>query len=635
MPTSSNPRLTNLIPSFKLTSSSTHSSAYCLFGTAYNNQYFRYPTCEITTGNDIWFALNTPSTSSTWPGNLQLSVGLNQNLMEFGKINYYKFSYVRDNQTLAIYHSLDGETWTSVGSKDITSALNGGTLYNDTTYDFCIGGNALASSIAFPCNDDNHICIDKCKIISEGNIIFGWDSKKVLTGEAIIEEPTVYEVDCTSEVYNSLPLHDSHTIYNVLNQDDSVNKYLGEDLIGGTVDNLGEIVPKNYENETRFFEDRNIIYETKCTSTKYNSMSNHSGNVLYSVLQPDNKVYKYLGDHQVGVDKTDIGSIDISNSTTDYIKTSMIIDQTEDFEFVICFTMPSGNHEYNLAGNSDMLGIGATISNNSSDNTKAEGGFQFFVDSGGWENNIAMVACPSAALIADGVTKNYIKFERKGDYLYASYSLDGKNFILETTQAVPTGRTFSTEEPIYLGKVYPNYSDTLNLLSFCLSECYLKQNGQIVFGNDLKPVNFAGENIDTDEYAVVPYVARGNLFDYTKKRTENGYRNHAGLEPSNPQTYESDMSSYAPVSYISEYIPVEAGVKYFRIIPEFTWNWPGIVIYNANKEFLSFIESARASYQEITMPENAAYVRLSICDTTGISLTTCPDFERLCSFCRA
>lgn len=491
----------DIIIAFKLTSSSTHSYGYCLFGTATYNQYYNYPSCEITADNSLWFAMNTPSTSSTWPSNLQLSVSLSSNLMEFGKINYYKFSYVRGNQTLTIYHSLDGETWTSVASKDITSALSGGTLNNDTTYDFCIGGNALSSTIAFPCDDDNHICIDKCKIISNGNIIFGWDSRKVLTGEEIIEEPTVYEVDCTSEVYNSLPLYDPRTIYNVVNQDDSVNKYLGEDLIGGTVDNLGEIVPKNYENETRIFEDRNVIYETKCTSTKYNSMSNHSENVLYSVIQPDNKVYKYLGDHQIGVDKTDIGSIDIANSTSNYIKTSMIIDQTKDFEFVICFTMPSGNHNYNLVGNPDMLGIGATVGNNSSDNTKAEGGFQFFVDSGGWANTTGIMACPSAALIADGVTKNYMKFERKGNYLYASYSLDGKNFILETTQAVPAG-TYSTEEPIYFGKVYTNYSETLNLLSFRLSECYLKQNGQIVFGNELKPVNFAGENINISEYAL-------------------------------------------------------------------------------------------------------------------------------------
>ena len=493
----------DIIIAFKLTSS-THSSAYCLFGTAYYNQSYNYPTCEITTDNSLWFALNTPSTSSTWPAALQLSVGLTNNLMEFGKINYYKFSYVKDDQTLTIYHSLDGKTWTSVASKDITSVLNGGTLYNDTTYDFCIGGNALSSNIAFPCDDDNHICIDKCKIISNGNIIFGWDSKKVLTGEAIIEEPTVYEVDCTSEIYNSLSTHDPRTIYNVVNQDDSVNKYLGEDLIGGTVDNLGEIVPKNYENETRVFEDRNIIYETKCTSTKYNSMSNHSENVLYSVLQPDNKVYKYLGDHQIGVDKTNVGQLDITNSTDKYIKTSMMIDQTKDFEFVICFTIPTGNRSYNIAGNPDMLGIGATVTNNSEDNTKAQGGFQFFYNTGGWDYRIGLNACPSAALIADGVTKNYYKLQRKGNYLYASYSIDGKNFILTTTTEIDTtGKTFSTEEPIYLGNVYPGYGEySLNLLSFCLGECYLKQNGQIVFGNELKPVNFAEENINTNEYAL-------------------------------------------------------------------------------------------------------------------------------------
>lgn len=132
-------------------------------------------------------------------------------------------------------------------------------------------------------------------------------------------------------------------------------------------------------------------------------------------------------------------------------------------------------------------------------------------------------------------------------------------------------------------------------------------------------------------------IARGNLFDYRAKNTANGYRPHAALDQyeGDPTTYEQDLSFYEPVSYISEYIPVEAGVKYFLIRPEFTWNGSGTVIYNANKQILEYLLSERKSYQEMTMPANAAFVRLSVTDTTGISLTTCPDFERLVAFCRA
>ena len=135
----------------------------------------------------------------------------------------------------------------------------------------------------------------------------------------------------------------------------------------------------------------------------------------------------------------------------------------------------------------------------------------------------------------------------------------------------------------------------------------------------------------------VPLVADGNLFDFTKKRVENGYRNHKALEPreGDPQTYELDMSDYAPTCYISEYIPVEAGVKYFLVLPEFTWNGVNTAIYDANKELISSLEAHRKSYQEITIPSGGAFVRFTVADTTGISLTTCPEYERLVSFCRA
>lgn len=134
-----------------------------------------------------------------------------------------------------------------------------------------------------------------------------------------------------------------------------------------------------------------------------------------------------------------------------------------------------------------------------------------------------------------------------------------------------------------------------------------------------------------------PPVAEGNLFDFTSKRESNGYRNHKAFDPNDgdPQTYETDMSDYAPCCYISEYIPVIGGVKYFLVRPEFTWNGCGTVIYNSNKEILSYISPEKKSYQEIVMPANAAFVRLNIVDTTGISLTTCPGYEQLCSFCRA
>ena len=152
---------------------------------------------------------------------------------------------------------------------------------------------------------------------------------------------------------------------------------------------------------------------------------------------------------------------------------------------------------------------------------------------------------------------------------------------------------------------------------------------------------YNASNDGVDGYSAVtvnvPLAANGNLFDFTKKRIENGYRNHKVFDSGegDPQTYELDMSDYAPTCYISEYIPVEAGIKYFLVRPEFTWRGSGIVIYNDSKEIISYLESLSASYKERTIPSGGAFVRFSVVDTTGISLTTCPEYERLVSFCRA
>ena len=147
----------------------------------------------------------------------------------------------------------------------------------------------------------------------------------------------------------------------------------------------------------------------------------------------------------------------------------------------------------------------------------------------------------------------------------------------------------------------------------------------------------AGDNADgySSVTVAVPLVADGNLFDFTKKRVENGYRNHTLFEVVDDQLCEIYLPDYAPTCYISEYIPVEAGVKYFLVLPKFTWDGVNTAIYDANKELISSLEAHRKSYQEITIPSGGAFVRFSVVDTTGISLTTCPEYERLVSFCRA
>lgn len=64
-----------------------------------------------------------------------------------------------------------------------------------------------------------------------------------------------------------------------------------------------------------------------------------------------------------------------------------------------------------------------------------------------------------------------------------------------------------------------------------------------------------------------------------------------------------------------------------------TWSEAGVAIYDTNKQLIVYIDNIisgstkKSSYHEYTMPSNAAYVRMSVVDTMGVSDTVFPGWE--------
>lgn len=138
------------------------------FGTSLYNWYTYYPSVEITVGENpsVWYGVSDDVTYGWTLANKRVDCVFTEN-----SFNYVKLSYSTVTNLITLSHSINGRTWNVLDSVDIT----GRTIVNSTDEVFCFGCNGQADRLIFPAEDDFHIAIDKCKIISEGVTIFGYD----------------------------------------------------------------------------------------------------------------------------------------------------------------------------------------------------------------------------------------------------------------------------------------------------------------------------------------------------------------------------------------------------------------------------------------------------------------------------
>ena len=143
---------------------------FALCGTGYrsDNQFYSYPSVEVTVGSDskVWVGLT--SNEREWDL-------LNQNITTAFTANsyhYIKLSFDSVTKKLVLSHSTDGNTWDTLFTTTIS-----GTIYNTTYNYFCFGCNGgNSSNLLIDSTANLHLAIDKCKLVSNGNILFGYDN---------------------------------------------------------------------------------------------------------------------------------------------------------------------------------------------------------------------------------------------------------------------------------------------------------------------------------------------------------------------------------------------------------------------------------------------------------------------------
>lgn len=137
-------------------------------GTYDMNDQYKYPSIEIRLGTGIWFGAS--SDGSNWD---LISKTVEFNFVQ-NSYNYMKISHDTSDENhklINVYHSTDRNTWSLINTTDIGSS----TVFNTSSVKMCFGGNAFASSLTFPSEEDFHMAIERCKVISEGITIFGYD----------------------------------------------------------------------------------------------------------------------------------------------------------------------------------------------------------------------------------------------------------------------------------------------------------------------------------------------------------------------------------------------------------------------------------------------------------------------------
>lgn len=136
------------------------------FGSNSYNGYYNYPSVEIELRDGytqgIWAGLTTVNTQWTFSKLMPCTFAV-------GK-NYIKVSYRTASGIATYYHSTDGKTYTLIDEID----TGGATLYNITDTDLIFGNNANNDWFNFPADDNAHVIIEECRIVSEGTVIFGY-----------------------------------------------------------------------------------------------------------------------------------------------------------------------------------------------------------------------------------------------------------------------------------------------------------------------------------------------------------------------------------------------------------------------------------------------------------------------------
>lgn len=338
------------------------------------------------------------------------------------------------------------------------------------------------------------------------------------------EDPGAYhKVECTKAQYDNMQSHSSNTIYVVTYPDQSVHFYLGDDEIAGNPTLIEKRITENgiYDAEDESADGYSIVdvsvaqnySDVSCTKAQYDAMQSHDSHTIYTVTD-GNKVYKYLGDDQIGfgeipeTDRTSISGGTGYRCVNDLNASGYYpIDWTKAWTVVVCFYLVSSSLPSAFSSNYFLFGgtggwaaytrVPALEFANNHMGLLIGTGSGWASSGGGWFSGDSFAEFMNLCDPSRGYV-NYLKIEyvpgNENQYRWY-HSKDGKNYTLfaEITSASVQYQNYSNDIQFTFG-----YGDRKNIpqgdgFYILFDRCALYSEDNLIFGREAIPTpkNFA------------------------------------------------------------------------------------------------------------------------------------------------
>ena len=350
------------------------------------------------------------------------------------------------------------------------------------------------------------------------------------------EDPGSYhKVECTKAQYDNMQSHSSNTIYVVTYPDQSVHFYLGDDEIAGNPTLIEKTITVNgiYDAEDESADGYSIVdvsvaqnySDVSCTMQEYEAMQSHDNHTIYTVTD-GNKVYKYLGDDQIGFGEIPIADRAILSNGRGYecrdelnVSGYNPIDWGKDWELILAFilttsSLPSAfsNKQY-LCGST--AGYPANVCNPFAEFTSSYLTLMYSPDRGStWPNCGYLAGDDYSTLMnlldpTNGVV-NYLKVKHRAgeQHHYDWYhSKDGRKYskFYECDRTGYPSRIADSGVHFTFG-----FGDTKNITQgngfwMLFDRCALYSEGNLIFGREVVPPskNYSPAPDDMEIYGIM------------------------------------------------------------------------------------------------------------------------------------
>ena len=277
----------------------------------------------------------------------------------------------------------------------------------------------------------------------------GYSSVSVL----VPDTPQNYtDVACTRAEYEAMQSHSDHVIYTVTNLDTTVNKYLGDDPIGAVVDSKGTVFANKYPDDAAPDPTMCPVFPVNDSDWSVTSGARHS------------------------------------------------FDRSKAFDIIACMYQSTATYFKDNAPLNALFGGGNSWPYFTAfPSMELQGGGALWCgvsyDGNGWSNGVSKTISAANMEQVMVAGKNWFKLSYDGDSTVSIYhSADGINYTKLGDLPTLTSPMYNSNSDIVyfkFGQVNGGIFKANVNCHICYLDCKIYQEGELIFGTEIKPKNFA------------------------------------------------------------------------------------------------------------------------------------------------